>query len=372
MAYDVIVIGGGVMGCACAWRLAQTGAGVLCLEANSIPNSLGSSHGETRAIRKAYFEHPNYVPLLEDAYRLWADLEEDSERKILYITGGLYAGPPDSPLIAGTRESSRIHSLELLEVERESLPGIAPLTVPDGFDIIFETSAGVLMAEVAVRALYDAALRAGAAFEIGTKVHGWSRANGEFRIETSAGILSGKKVVVCAGAWAAKLLPNSVGANVRITRQVMGWVNPPNPIPFKQGSFPFWAIQEPDEIFYYGFPIMPAHDGLKAACHTPGLVVDPDSDFRIAQSEDNASFLTPLERYFGLSGCPVTQTSRCMYVNSPDSHFLIDQLEGGAFVISGCSGHGFKFAPALGDAVAKWVATGSRPQELGFLSWERF
>src|SRR5437762_8309470 len=110
--FDVIVVGVGAMGAATCWQLASRGARVLGLDRFDIPNSRGSSHGLSRVIRMAYFEHPNYVPLLRRAYELWRELERDSGEDLLTETGGLMIGTPDSELVSGSLASARQHGLE--------------------------------------------------------------------------------------------------------------------------------------------------------------------------------------------------------------------------------------------------------------------
>src|SRR3954447_10155531 len=109
--YDVIVVGVGAMGSSACWQLARRGVRVLGLEQFDIPNTRGSSHGFSRMIRMAYYEHPDYVPLLRRAYELWRELERASGQSLLHVTGGIYLGPPDGHVVRGAVEAAGRHGL---------------------------------------------------------------------------------------------------------------------------------------------------------------------------------------------------------------------------------------------------------------------
>src|SRR5687768_18547996 len=109
--YDVIVVGVGAMGSAACWELVRRGVKVLGLEQFDIPHALGSSHGQSRMIRLAYYEHPDYVPLLRRAYELWHELEHESGQKLLHLTGGLYMGRPEGHVVSGALGAARLHGL---------------------------------------------------------------------------------------------------------------------------------------------------------------------------------------------------------------------------------------------------------------------
>src|SRR5215467_9324465 len=109
MRYDAIVLGVGGMGSATVYHLARRGRRVLGLEQFSLGHDRGSSHGVNRIIRLAYAEHPNYVPLLRRAYELWRELESRAGERLLYITGGLDIGAPDSQIVTGSLRSCSEH-----------------------------------------------------------------------------------------------------------------------------------------------------------------------------------------------------------------------------------------------------------------------
>ena len=101
-SFDIIVVGVGAMGTSTCWELSRRSVRMLGLEQFDIPNVRGSSHGFSRMIRMAYYEHPDYVPLLQRAYERWEQLERTTGQKLLYITGGLYMGRRESEVISGS------------------------------------------------------------------------------------------------------------------------------------------------------------------------------------------------------------------------------------------------------------------------------
>src|SRR4051812_8920337 len=162
-AYDVIVIGVGAMGASACWHLARRGARVLGLERFDIPHTRGSSHGFSRMIRMAYYEHPDYVPLLRRAYERWEALEKATGQKLLYITGGLYMGRRDSEIVAGSLGAAQIHKLphELIE-QRELKQRYPQFELPAEHMGLFEPRAGFLMPERVITTYVEDALASGA------------------------------------------------------------------------------------------------------------------------------------------------------------------------------------------------------------------
>ena len=148
MIYDVIVIGCGGVGSATLWQLASRGARVLGIDPYAPGHDRGSSHGDTRVIRQAYFEHPDYVPLLRRAYALWSDLEQQAGRRLYHETGVLEIGPPNGEVVPGVLTSARVHGLEVESLTADEVaqrfPGCA---VPDGDVAVFEKRGGFLRVE---------------------------------------------------------------------------------------------------------------------------------------------------------------------------------------------------------------------------------
>lgn len=381
-SYDVIVLGVGAMGAAAAWALARRGARVLGLEQHAPGHGLGSSGGQTRLVRQAYFEHPDYVPLLRRAYRLWDELGEASGSALLFRTGLVCAGRPDGEFVAGTRRAAREHGLALEELDAEDARRRFPaLRLPPGFDVLLEPQGGFVLAERGVEALVRAAEAAGARIEGGRRVLGWEFAGGEVEVRLADGRARAARLVVTAGPWAARWL-GDLGLDLGVTRQTLGWFAPSDPAPFELGAFPCWAVEDARPGaggLYYGFPILPpalagGPRGLKAAHHLPGPRVDPEAEPRDWRPADEPALRAGLEAYLPRAAGRLVEGRVCLYTLSPDGHFVIDRhpAEPALCFACGFSGHGFKFAPVVGEALADLALEGRTELEIGFLGSGRF
>jgi sarcosine oxidase len=182
-----------------------------------------------------------------------------------------------------------------------------------------------------------------------------------------------KHLVVCGGAWSGRLLAD-LGVPLVVTRQVLGWVTPPDPKPFALGTFPVWAAENPDGTLQYGFPIMPGETKLKVAYHGPGMPSDPDHVNRETSGADSATFLPALPHLLPGAVGPVAKMCTCLYTNSPDHHFIIDKHPRDPRITFACgfSGHGFKFASVVGEVLANLVIDGSTKLPAQFLGLRRF
>lgn len=372
--YDVIILGVGAMGSAAAYQLAGRGARVLGLEQFDIPHARGSSHGYSRMIRTAYFEHPDYVPLLRRAYELWRELEQVSGQTLLHLTGGLYLGRLKDPLISGSLGAAREHALAHEMLSREELRRrFGQFHVPDDFVGFFETNAGFLTPERVVAAYAEAALRRGADLRGHQRVLDWSRDGSGFVVRTREQTWHAARLIICAGAWSGKLV-ESLGVSLTVTRQVLGWVWPPRTDRFAYGTFPVWAMGHADGSLHYGFPMMPDNPGFKIAHHAPQAVVDPDAPRTEPQIADESSFRPFLQSVMPDADGPLLALRTCFYTNSPDHHFIIDRLPGcdGVTIACGFSGHGFKFASVIGEVLADLAMNGVTPLPVGFLGLARF
>ena len=206
-AFEAIVVGLGGMGSAAAAHLAARGQRVLGLEQFQPAHSEGSSHGRSRVIRLAYFEHPDYVPLLRRSYDLWRRLERDTGRRLLQITGGLMIGAPDSEVVSGSLRSAREHDLEhhvldAAEIHRR----FPPLTPPPGVIAVHEHEAGVVFPEEAIRAHLDVAASHGAELHFDERVEEWRvLPSGAIEVRTAHSRYECGRLVLAPGAWAGSL-----------------------------------------------------------------------------------------------------------------------------------------------------------------------
>ena len=377
--YDVIVVGLGSMGSAACWHLARRGARVLGLEQFNIPHALGSHHGASRMIRLAYFEHRDYVALLLRAYELWDLLERDSGVKLLHITGGLYLGRPDSELIAGSIRAARDHALPHEVLDRAAIAARFPqFDVPDDAIGVHETRAGFLLPEAAVAAHADQAMRRGAVLHGCEPVTAWDASGDSVSVRTDRATYRAGHLVFAGGAWSGRLV-RDLGVDLKVTRQTLGWFWPRETAPFSLGRFPVWAVDpsrgDGYRGIYYGFPMMPDTPGVKIAHHWPTPDgVDPDTVERRPLPGDEAALREGLQRWLPAADGPLLSLQVCLYTNSPDGHFIIDRHPAHPPVTVACgfSGHGFKFASVVGEALADLATTGRSDLPIGFLGLGRF
>jgi sarcosine oxidase len=375
-AYDVIVVGLGAMGSAAAYRLAAAGVRVLGLEQFDIPHSLGSSHGASRMIRLAYYEHPDYVPLLRRAYQLWDELESDFGQKLIHITGGLYMGPPSSEVLSGSIAAAQRYGIghELLS-HAELAAAYPQFTVPEDYTGMLDHAGGFVLPERAITAHCDLAMRQGAELHGREPVLEWRSTGSGVEVRTAAGTYAAAHLVFCGGAWSAKLV-RDLGVSLVVTRQVMAWFWPPRDAEtFDLGRFPVWAIDAPDVPFTYGFPIHPdGAAGLKIALHAIGPTTDADADPRQPTPADEAQLRPAIRRFLPAADGPLLGLRVCLYTNSPDHHFILARHPAHANVTLACgfSGHGFKFASVMGQAIADVAMKGRSELPIEFLNLRRF
>ncbi len=361
------------MGAAACAHLAARGARVLGLESNAIPHENGSSGGDTRLFRTAYFEHPDYVPLLRHARAGWDELEARTGARVFDETGVLYAGPPEGELIPATESSARAYGVGVEGVVDAPLRHPA-FRIPGGYRVLFEPGAGFVRSLAAIRAFAGAARADGAELREGERVWGWEERGAGVRVRTDAGAYGADRLVLAAGAWTPQVAPGLAG-RLTPTRQVVGWVEPRAPSACVPPAFPCWAIEDPEDGLYYGFPLVegispdPARRGLKIGRHVPGPPTDPDHVAPASIAGEERDFRRGVERYLGAVGGVTTAVTACLYTMSPDAHFLVGPLPGHDAVMVACgfSGHGFKFAPVIGEALADLAMEGRTALPIGFL-----
>ncbi|WP_137289300.1 N-methyl-L-tryptophan oxidase [Natronorubrum halophilum] len=372
--YDAIVVGVGGMGSAAVAHLADRGADVLGLERYDVPHGYGSSHGSTRIFRLAYYEGSAYVPLLRRADELWRDLEVDHDRKLLYRTGSIDAGPADDPLVERSRESCAEHDLEYERLSSAELSERYPgYDLPEGYEAIYQPDGGFLVPEQCIVAHVDRAHRAGATIRARERVVDWRpTADGGVRVETDYDAYEADRLVIAAGAWAARFVDALEGIAVP-ERQVLAWLQPRVPEHFEPDRFPVWNLQVP-EGRYYGFPV---HDvpGFKfGRYHHREETVDPDAFEREPTQADERLLREFAEGYFPEGAGPTMGLQTCLFTNTPDGHFVLDTLPDHpqVTVAAGFSGHGFKFASVIGEITADLALEGETTHPIERFSIDRF
>jgi sarcosine oxidase len=374
-SFDVIVVGSGGIGSAAACHLATRGQRVLAIDRFPPVHDRGSSHGQTRLIRQAYFEHPDYVPLLLRAYSLWRELEERVGRRLLVESGLVMAGPAAGDVIAGALRAAELHRLAIERLSAAETRGRwPPLVVPDEWDAVFEPHGGYLFVEECVRAHLDAARRAGAVFEHGVTVRSWRSDGAGIAVETDQGTQRADRLVLAPGPWAADLLQLPF-VRLEVLRKSLFWYEPPaaSQAAFAAGALPCFAFDAPSG-FFYGFPQIDGR-GVKVAEHTGGVAVtDPLAVDRRIDAGEQRRVESILATHLPAMGRHCTAHATCLYTMSPDHHFLVGLHPASerVAIAAGFSGHGFKFASVVGEALADLAAAGETALPIGFLSPRRF
>lgn len=371
--YDCIVLGAGGVGSAALYHLARRGAKVLGIDRFPPGHDRGSSHGETRVIRLAYFEHPDYVPLLQRAYDLWETMEQERPESLFVQTGILEMGPEGGDIVSGVLEAAQLHNLEVetlsgAEIEKR----YTGLRVPPPLVGVFEARAGFLRVESCVKAYADEAVKHGATLQTGETVLKWAPDGDGITVETDQGRYRTGRLVVTAGAWAPQFLA-SLDIKLRVLRKPLVWYRTQTPDYRIENGFPVWFL-ETDLGAIYGFPEIDDM-GFKLAEHTGGIeVADPLQPDRDLHADDRRPLETLIGRHFPGVSTDCVHHAVCMYTMSPDEHFVIDRHPDDPRVcfVTGLSGHGFKFVSALGEIMSDLALDGETELPIEFLGLERF
>jgi sarcosine oxidase len=373
MTFDVAVIGLGATGSAALYHLARRKVRAIGLERFAPAHARGSSHGSTRIIRLGYFEHPSYVPLLRSAYVLWRDLEVASGRTLMTLTGIAEIGREDSELVQGTLASSRLHDLPHTILNAAELMRRYPaFRLPDDFVGVLQPDGGYLEAEAAVETHLDLARAAGAEIRHRQRVLALEPTASGVRIFLDSGTIDAGAAIVAAGPWTTALLPD-IPADLQVTRQAVLWVAPDKPDLFAPERFPVFMI-ETEHGIHYGFPRHGA-DGVKIAKHHHSdEVVDPETAVSPVTAEDEKIVRDVISHYLPAANGPLLTAMTCLYTMSPDEHFVVDHMPRHPQIIvaSPCSGHGFKFAPVIGEALADLATAGSTQHDISRFRLSRF
>ena len=371
--YDVIVVGLGAMGSASLYSLARARRRVLGIDRFAPPHALGSSHGRTRIIREAYFEHPAYVPMVRRAFDLWRELERSIGKPLYVKTRGITIGPESGMLVRGARASAEAFGvphrvLSAAGVHRQ-FPGLQPL---DDMVGVLEDRAGVLFPEQCIAALLARAAKDGAEVRRDDVVLGWEAGDGGVRVRTTSGEYRAAQLVLAAGAWMRQLVPE-LAPVLAVTRQPIQWFEPSRPEEFAGATCPvtLWEYG-PSRVFY---TLPDFGDGVKAGVHYEGQPVNPDQVDRRTSSDEDAAATDLLRRFMPHATGRLRESQVCLYTNTPDLHFVIDvhpAHPNRVVVVSACSGHGFKFATAVGEVVTELLAGATPRYDLSMFRMGRF
>ena len=384
--FDTIVVGLGAMGSAAVYQLAKRGNRVLGLDRFSPPHANGSSHGESRIIRKAIGEGEEYVPLVLRAYELWREIEKETGQNLLTITGGLTLQSQKSEAVMHGRPDfldQAIRCAEKFNIRHEILDTAGIKRFPQ-FAVTderayFEYETGLLRPELCIEAQLQLARKRGAAVQVDEAVVAveTSRSSG-VTVKTSRGSYYAEKVIITAGPWVDHFLPSPYAHLFKVSRQVMYWfdIREDRCATFALPGFPIfiWIFGNGGEFGFYGFPTL---DGktIKVATEQFTALTDPDRAQRtVGMEEKQAMYKGYVQgRLPGISD-RCTAAASCLYTTTPDSNFVIDVHPDNDRIIvaSPCSGHGFKHSAAIGEALAEQVIDGNSKIDMSSFSLERF
>jgi len=378
---DVAVVGLGAWGACALWRLAAAGVDVVGVERYEPGHAFGSSHGGSRMFRTACREHPGLVALARRSGELWAHLESASGRRLVERTGGLLVGPRDGHVAAGTLEVARRAGLpvEVMDAPavRAAFPGHA--AIPDGHVAVRETTAALVRPEATITAAVDVARTHGARVLTGTAVEAIELVRTGAEVHTAAGVLRVRQVVVTAGPWLAELLDD---VPVEVVRMPMTWFTPAEPGDdrFSLDRFPVFVreLDSGEAIWGHGIGTDLGPDGevklgLEDGGSTFPVVTASGVDREPVESDWSALTSLLPAAVPGLGAAP-SRAAVCLITRTPDRQFLLGRPRGDARLVigGGCSGHGFKHAPGIGEHLADVVLGRPARLDLGFCDPARF
>jgi sarcosine oxidase len=365
-ARPIAVIGLGATGSAALFQLARRGLHAVGIEQFELGHDRGSSHGPTRIIRPAHFENASYGPLMRRAYTLWRELESLAARKFLHLSGLIEIGPADGTIVRGTLAAAGDLPHELLSAGL-AMRRYPVFKLPETFVAVWQPDGGFIEAGIAMAAHLQCAKAAGATIRTTEKVLRVVPSRDGVRIDTDRDVIEADAAIVAAGPWLRSLMPE-LNLPLRVTRQVVGWFEPAtaDPVP----AF----ILESEYGVHYGLPAY-RRMGIKIAKHHHrDEAVTPENYDMTVSATDEAAIRAPLAKYLpgaigGLGGAHT-----CLYTMTPDETFVLDRMPGFPRVViaSPCSGHGFKFSPAIGEIIADLATQGATGHDIARFRLQRF
>ncbi|MBO6524146.1 MAG: N-methyl-L-tryptophan oxidase [Balneolaceae bacterium] len=374
--YNTIIIGLGSMGSSALYQLAKRGIKALGLEQFGIGHTKGSHSGQTRIVRKAYFEHPDYVPLLEEAYKGWDSIQRETGKQLFHKNGLVYFGEPGHKVMEGVEFSANTFNIRLARMINEQLK---MFEIPSHFQALIEPEAGFAVAEETIRSFIGQAEKLGAEVQTRETVMGWRLKDNYVEVHTDKMEYHTEKLILTAGAYTNQLI-HGFSNQLTVTRQLIFWIKPEHPDQFAPERFPCWVVAEPEYPgIFYGFPILSAEQGgnglLKIAHHAPGEFIHPKDLNKLNPEKEKEKLRSFLKKYLPEIGGDIVEVTACLYTYSPDEHFIIDFLpdtNSRVVLAAGFSGHGFKFVPVVGEILADLALQGKTELPIDFLRLNRF
>ena len=380
--YDFIIAGLGTVGSATCMTLARQGYRVLGIDRYHPPHTRGSHHGMSRSIRRAYLEGTSYVPMALRSWELWRALEQDSGQDLLVKTGNLTIGPPDSPAVSGF-----LASAQLYDIAYEYLTGIEikkrwpQLSPPDSFIAGLEKEAGILFPERCIAAMLLEAEKAGAELVMNEQVEKWTEDHGTIVLHAAKNRYEAERLLISAGACSKKLLklPKSP---LNPKRVPVHWVEAPQSSQFHLGTFPvnFWQIpagtdQSDTQVYkeFYSLPVVGKKKQVKVAFHNGLADCDPSRIVREVMADEVEAIKAVISEFLPPLSNRVMTSEVCMYTLTPDGHFYLGRIPGSKnSFVAALAGHGFKFAPVLGEMLADLMCDRTPAFDMSLFIPDRF
>ena len=370
--YDVIIIGLGAMGSAASYYLSKNGVKVLGLDTYEPPHKLGSSHGHTRVIREAYHEGTSYVPIVKRAYELWNELDHEIEDKLILEYGGMYLGD-DGKYLSDAKKSAKKYDIPIKEFSsKEIKEKYNILNPPNNFKGLLENRSGAVFPEKAISNFLSKSINNGSSHNYNEKVIGWEKQSKFYKVETDKNNYFAEKLIFSSGAWIKNLVP-SLKLPVKIERQVLFWFDPiKDKDKFHYSNMPNTGWDLDNGMEFYTQPNI-ENKGFKVAMHHNGKFISEDDLNRESNADDLSIVKNFLEEYIPLANGKLIDSRVCVYTNTPDLDFIIDFYPNDENIIicSPCSGHGFKFTPAIGEICSELVINNGTNYDLSEFSIKR-
>ncbi|MBW7965542.1 FAD-dependent oxidoreductase [Bradyrhizobium sp. BR 10261] len=353
---EVAVLGLGLMGGAALGALLDAGVDALGFDPVAAGSDRGSSHGSCRIFRRFNFENPNYTGLSDEAHAGWIRLQAESGQTVLTDTPILEAGRPGSAMVASSRAAAiakgRPDPKMTASVANKEFPAF---NLPDDWDVVVQDGGAILHTATVMKLMRS---RAGNRV-IGERASFTPQHDG-VSIRTDSEEFFAERVILALGPWMGRALPQ-LAALLNVTRQAVGWFKPVRPDTVVSGRFPIFILDRGPDDMVYGFPDFEQR-GVKAAPHNHGPVVGPDDWGPQASDAELHPIGEALAALVPDAAGPIIDRDVCLYTNTAPAdirldageEFIIDRWpESRLIICSACSGHGAKFAPAIGQRLAR-------------------
>jgi sarcosine oxidase len=368
---DYVVVGLGALGSATAYQLADRGCQVLGLEQFELGHNRGASHDTSRILRRSYHT-PSYVRLAGEAYDDWAALSLAAGEQLVTTTGGIDLFPPDPAIpTADYTDSLDACGIPYEVLDAAQVAARWPrVRLPEGGVALYQPDTGIVHAAKTVATLQRLAVARGAELRANCSARVKSADSDGIELETAAGVVRCRRLVVTADAWTNDVLADlGVELPLTVTQEQVTYFAPDDPAAFAPGEFPVWIWM--DEPSFYGFPTY-GEATVKAGQDVGGQVTTASA----RSFEPNADNLMQLTKFmattFPGSAAEVLHSVTCLYTLTPDRDFVVAPLPEHADIVVGLgAGHGFKFAPTFGRLLADLAVEGKTGSDIAAFTLDR-